>query len=138
MLVLLEATALFWAEDLAINTVKLLSGLGSLFAAGCVAGLIILIIGYVHAFKWVKENKPLIDEQQKQQLQMQQHQILMQQRQLEMQYQQLEMQKRTMHMLGEVHHEMIEDRKDMIPRNSTGEAPKVDNTMEKGPPGQRG
>ncbi|MGA1822607.1 MAG: hypothetical protein ACMUIG_08765 [Thermoplasmatota archaeon] len=126
LLILTEASALFWVEDLSLNTVKILSALGSIFAAGCVAGLIILLIGFVHAFKWVKENKPLLDEQQKQQLQMQQHQILMQQRQLEMQHQQLEMQKRTIHMLGEVHHELIADRGEtkMLPHNSNGEGSK--------------
>lgn len=121
LLVTMVSATLLFAEDITLETGKMLSALGALFAIGLVAALIIMLIGFIQSFRWVKNHKPLIDEQQKQQLQMQQHQILMQQRQLEMQFQQLEMQKVTVNMLGDVHHELIEDNTQMIPPNSTGQ-----------------
>lgn len=58
----------------------------------CVIGLILMIVGFIQSYIWMKKNKPLIDEEQEKQLKMQQQQLSIQQQQLALQKQQLELQ----------------------------------------------
>jgi hypothetical protein len=55
-------------------------------------GIVVMIVGFIQSYMWMKKNKPLIDEEQEKSLQMQQQQLNLQQQQLEMQKQQLQLQ----------------------------------------------
>ena len=65
-----------------------------------------------------KKHKPLIDTQQKQQLEMQQNQIKMQIEQLKLQQEQLELQKRSMEMISEIKQETIGGGNEMLSERS--------------------
>ncbi len=77
-------------------------------------GLVLLLMGYIDAFKWTNANKPLIDTQQKQQMEMQQYQVQMQQRTLELQREQIDMQMEQLKMLSEVRQEVLENGNPLI------------------------
>jgi len=72
------------------------------------AGLVVLLIGYVHAFQWTNLHEPLLDEQEVQQMQMQQHQLSLQQESMEMQREQLLLQQEAAHMLREQNRVLID------------------------------
>ncbi|MGA1793644.1 MAG: hypothetical protein ACMUHM_06815 [Thermoplasmatota archaeon] len=73
-----------------------------------IAGLIILLVGFIHAFQWTSIHEPLLDEQQVQQMQMQQYQMSLQQETLEMQRDQLLLQQETAHLIREQNRSLIE------------------------------
>lgn len=87
---------------------------GMLMAIGAMIGVIFMIAAYSDAMKWTKSHKPLIDSQQKHQLEMQQNQIKMQIEQLKLQQEQLELQKRSMEMISDIRQESIEGGREMI------------------------
>lgn len=64
-----------------------------------VAGMVVLLVGYINAFQWTAVHEPLIDEQEAQQLQMQQQQMNLQHESLHMQREQLMLQQQTVHMI---------------------------------------
>jgi hypothetical protein len=64
-------------------------------------GIILLAIGLIQSFMWMKNHKPLIDEEQEKSLQMQQQQLSLQQQQLEMQKQQLQLQQQQVGYIGQ-------------------------------------
>lgn len=78
-------------------------------AIAAMVGVIFMIVAFVDASRWTKTHKPLLDTQQKQQLEMQQNQIKMQIEQLEMQKEQLEMQKRSLEMLTDISQDSLEE-----------------------------
>lgn len=65
-----------------IDTTRTMLSLGILSTVISMAGLGIMVVGYAFAFKWMDQNKPLIDEQEAQQMQMQQQQVAIMQNQL--------------------------------------------------------
>ncbi len=87
---------------------------GIIFTIANIVGLVLLLMGYIDAFKWTNANKPLIDTQQKQQMEMQQYQVQMQQKTLELQREQIDMQMEQLKMLSEVRQEVLEDGKPLI------------------------
>ena len=91
---------------------------GTFMAIGALVGLIMMIVAFVDASKWTKAHKPLMDTQQKEQLEMQQNQIKMQIEQLKLQQEQLELQKQSMEMLGDIRRETITEGREMIPEGS--------------------
>ncbi|MFW3145969.1 MAG: hypothetical protein ACMUIE_04070 [Thermoplasmatota archaeon] len=72
------------------------------------AGMIVLMIGFVNAFQWTSVHEPLIDEQEAQQLQMQQQQLNLQNETLQLQREQLLLQQETVRMIQNQSEALIE------------------------------
>ena len=73
-----------------------------------IAGMVVLLVGFIHAFQWTAIHEPLLDEQQVQQMQMQQYQMSLQQETLEMQRDQLLLQQETAHLIREQNRALVE------------------------------
>ncbi len=93
-----------------LGTMETMALISSFMVILTMIGLVLLGVGYVMSILWCNKNKPLIDEQQAQQLEMQQQQLSLQQQQLEMQQQQLEMQQKTTEMIQAKDKEQIPDK----------------------------
>ena len=100
-----------WTESLQI----IITLFAILFSILNLLGLIMLLLGYIDGFKWTSENRPLMDTEQKQQLEMQQYQITMQRETLELQREQIDMQMEQLKMLTEVRQEVLENGRELIP-----------------------
>ena len=114
-LVLIFTVILFedieWTESLQI----IITLFAILFSILNLLGLIMLLLAYIDGFKWTSENRPLMDTEQKQQLEMQQYQITMQRETLDLQREQIDMQMEQLKMLTEVRQEVLEDGRQLIP-----------------------
>ncbi|MGA1847947.1 MAG: hypothetical protein ACMUHB_01280 [Thermoplasmatota archaeon] len=98
--------ALMWYHDVFNVEAAMVGFIFSLLIS--LAGLVVLLIGFVHAFQWTNLHEPLIDEQEVQQMQMQQHQLSLQQESMEMQREQLLLQQEAAHMLREQNRVLID------------------------------
>lgn len=105
-------------HDLDDKIISLLFLAEMLLAITAMIAIIIMIRGFIDAKNWTKKHKPLMDTQQKQQLEMQQNQIKMQIEQLKLQQEQLELQKQSMEMLSDIKQESIGGGKEMLSERS--------------------
>jgi hypothetical protein len=85
----------------------------------CLAGVVLMLVAYIKAFGWVREHKPLIDEQQGKQLKMQEEAIVMQQEQLALQKEQVRMLKENFEMLSRLQNDLIASGAVQLPEKSS-------------------
>lgn len=77
-------------------------GAGAFASAIALVSLIVLLVGFINALRWMNEHQPLIDEQEAQQMQMQQQALSMQSQQLAIQQQQLSMQQQQLQLTHQI------------------------------------
>jgi hypothetical protein len=121
ILVNVETSALYLGtEDLLEDGIGKVLAVSSLpGAALCLTGAAVMLVAYIKAFKWVKEHKPLIDEQQGKQLKMQAQSLVMQQEQLELQKEQVRMLKENFEMLTRLQNDLIASGAIQLPERSS-------------------
>jgi len=120
MIIKLGTAALYLGtEDLMTEGMgKVLSLIALPGTSLCLAGVVLMLVAYIKAFGWVREHKPLIDEQQGRQLKMQEETIVMQQEQLALQKEQLRMLRENFEMLSRLQNDLIASGAIQLPEKS--------------------
>lgn len=127
-------------EDLMTDEIGMVLSLSSLpGAALCLAGVVVMLVAFIKAFGWVREHKPLIDEQQGKQLKMQEETIVMQQEQLALQKEQVRMLRENFEMLSRLQNDLIASGAIQLPEKSganvgKGEKARSDRLTQRDPP----
>ena len=98
---------------------------------------VFFLLAYIKALAWAKSHKPMIDEQQAQQINMQKEQLVMSRTQIEMQKEQLEMLNRTITMLTEMRSELLASGAEMIPEKVKTDHDEPLQGFDRGAPGER-
>jgi hypothetical protein len=104
--VMLVTFSIIWFESGSDATMIALVGIIISFLVA-IAGYVIMLVGFTHAFQWTSLHEPLLDEEQVQQMQMQQHQLHLQHETIEMQREQLFLQQETSHLVREQNRALI-------------------------------
>ncbi len=104
--VMLVTFSIIWFETGSDATTVALVGIIISFLVA-IAGYVIMLVGFTHAFQWTSIHEPLLDEEQVQQMQMQQHQLHLQHETIEMQREQLFLQQETSHLIREQNRALI-------------------------------
>ncbi len=125
-------------EDLMTDEIGKVLSLSSLpGAALCLAGVVVMLVAFIKAFGWVREHKPLIDEQQGKQLKMQTQSLVIQQEQLELQKEQVRMLKENFEMLNRLQNDLIASGAIQLPERSSANGGGSDDGA-RDPPARKG